>query len=219
MPIPTIRPYALPTGSELPPDQVDWTPHPDRAVLLVHDMQRYFLDFFPAGEPVTTLIENARRLRAAAVATGMPVVYTAQPGSMSDRDRGLLRDFWGPGMLADGHSRRIVDALAPGPGDTILTKWRYSAFHRTDLEERLRAWGRDQLVVCGVYTHVGCLMTACDAFSRDVQPFLVADAVADFTAEEHADALRYAARRCAAVPSTDQVLAALGAGNLTVGAS
>lgn len=211
MPIPPIRPYPLPAAADLPAGPATWAPDPDRAVLLVHDMQQYFVDFFPAGEPATTLVANIRRLRVAAVAAGMPIVYTAQPGSMSARDRGLLRDFWGPGMAADENNRRIVAGLTPGPDDVVLTKWRYSAFHRTDLEDRLRAWGRDQLVIVGVYAHVGCLMTAADAFSRDVQPFLVGDAVADFSAEEHAEALRYAARRCAAVPATAQVLTALGA--------
>ena len=31
----------------------------------------------------------------------------------------------------------IVDELAPEPGDEVLTKWRYSAFQRSDLAELL----------------------------------------------------------------------------------
>src|SRR5207247_1829382 len=105
--------------------------------------------------------------------------------------------------------RRIVDSLAPTSSDTVLTKWRYSAFHETELADLFARSGRDQLIVCGVYAHVGCLVTACDAFSRDIQPFLVADAVADFTPTDHRLALDYAARRCAAVVTTGQVLTAL----------
>jgi isochorismate hydrolase len=60
-------------------------------------------------------------------------------------------------------------------------------------------------LICGVYGHVGVLMTAVDAFSNDIQPFLVADAVADFSAEFHRLALTYAAQRCAMVVTTKEV--------------
>ena len=49
-------------------------------------------------------------------------------------------------------------------------------------------------------------MTACDAFMRDVQPFLVADAVADFSRRGPRMALRWAAGKCAVVTTTDTVL-------------
>ncbi len=44
-----------------------------------------------------------------------------------------------------------------------------------------------------MYAHLSVLLTAADAFMNDIQPFVVADAVADFSAEEHAMALRWAA--------------------------
>ncbi|MFA7766234.1 isochorismatase family protein [Streptomyces sp. NRRL S-448] len=99
--------------------------------------------------------------------------------------------------------------LAPGPDDTVLTKWKYSAFVRTDLLERLRARGRDQLVITGVYAHIGVLMTVCDAWMQDVQAFVVADAVADFSAREHRMALEWAAGRCAVVTTAGRVCAQL----------
>jgi bifunctional isochorismate lyase/aryl carrier protein len=52
-------------------------------------------------------------------------------------------------------------------------------------------------------------MTAADAFMNDVQPFLVGDAIADFSAEMHTMALAYAAGRCAAVFAPSDVAAAL----------
>ena len=66
--------------------------------------------------------------------------------------------------------------------------------------------GRDQIIVCGVYAHIGCLVTVCDAFMQDLQPFLVADAVADFSLEHHAMALTYAAQRCAVTVVTRGLL-------------
>jgi trans-2,3-dihydro-3-hydroxyanthranilic acid synthase len=210
MPIPTIEPYRMPAPDEVPANTANWTVAPDRAVLLVHDMQRYFVRFFPAGEqPVDALLHNIRRLRRACAERGVPVAYTAQPGAMTDDQRGLLKDIWGPGMSADPEQRDIVDELAPGEADQVFTKWRYSAFFRTGLRDFMLRLGRDQLIVCGVYAHVGCLVTACEAFTQDMQTFLVADAVADFTAEYHRLALRYAAERCAMTPTTETVVGAL----------
>ncbi|WP_409467487.1 isochorismatase family protein [Streptomyces sp. HC307] len=201
--IPSIEPYPLPLPDDLPAPVVDWRADPRRAVLLVHDMQDYFLKPFPQdSSPRTPLIRNAALLRQRCAALGVPVAYTAQPGGMTPHQRGLLADFWGPGMRTAPEHRRIVEALQPAPGDWTFTKWRYSAFFNTDLLARIRVTGRDQLLLCGVYAHVGVLMTAMDAFSHDIQPFLVADAVADFSAEHHRLALQYAAQRCAAVVTT-----------------
>lgn len=205
-----IAPYRMPGQNDVPSAAVTWRPARDRAVVLVHDMQRYFLRPFPPGRsPLTELVGNVAELLAAARTAGVPVMYTAQPGGMSRQDRGLLHDVWGPGMGADGADRDIADEVAPERGDTVLTKWRYSAFFRSDLEERLRRSGRDQLIVCGVYAHMGCLITACDAFSRDIQPFLVADALADLSLDDHLMALRYAADRCAVPLTAADVLAGL----------
>lgn len=204
MTIDRIMPYPMPGKEDVPEAAVPWRPRPDRAAVLVHDMQRYFLRFFPAGQsPLTELTANTAQLLATARDLGVPVMYTAQPGAMTRADRGLLHDFWGPGMDAAQADRAIADEVAPEEGEAVLTKWRYSAFYRSDLEQRLLRSGRDQLIVCGVYAHVGCLMTACDAFTRDIQPFLVADALADFSLDHHVMALRYAADRCAVPLSTE----------------
>ncbi|EIU7167858.1 TPA: isochorismatase, partial [Pseudomonas aeruginosa] len=41
--IPEITAYPLPTAQQLPANLARWSLEPRRAVLLVHDMQRYFL--------------------------------------------------------------------------------------------------------------------------------------------------------------------------------
>jgi isochorismate hydrolase len=205
--IPEISPYRMPDEPELPANIATWRADADRAVLLVHDMQRYFLRPFPQDAPPgRDLVANAARLRTLCAQLEVPVCYTAQPGSMTPAERGLLLDFWGPGMQAEAADRAVVDPLAPDADDWILTKWRYSAFHKTGLLDRMRSNGRDQLVICGVYAHVGVLMSACDAFSSDIEVFVVADAIADFTLDYHRMALAYAAQRCAVVATTDQLL-------------
>lgn len=208
MSIPKIAGYPMPTT--LPSNRVDWLPEPGRAALLIHDMQQYFLDFYDGSTaPVPTLIEHIRQLREACSAAGVPVFYTAQPGEQTPQERGLLTPWWGPGITAQPERTPVVTALAPRPQDTVLVKWRYSAFARSDLLERLRAQSRDQLIICGIYAHIGCQVTAVDAFMNDIQPIYVGDAVADFSPEEHAQALHYVAGRCGAVRATREVITAL----------
>ncbi|MGE7781719.1 isochorismatase family protein [Peribacillus sp. NPDC097264] len=207
MAIPAITPYAMPVESDLPKNKVAWKAEPKRSVLLIHDMQQYFIDFFEKNDsPIPELLKNITTIKDRCVELGIPVVYTTQPGDQNPKDRALLTDFWGTGLDDDPNQTRIVGDVAPSGDDIMLTKWRYSAFKRTNLLELMEEQGRDQLIICGVYAHIGCLLTASEAFMQDIQPFLVADAVADFSLEEHKMALKYAAERCAFTTSTLQLL-------------
>ncbi|MFF3167001.1 MULTISPECIES: isochorismatase family protein [unclassified Streptomyces] len=209
MAIPPIPAYDLPTPGELVANRVPWQLDTARCALLVHDMQKYFVDAYdPAAEPVSTAVANMAAVRRACREAGVPVVYTAQPGNQHPSRRGLLSDFWGSG-LRSGRDTEIIDELAPGEEDIRVTKWRYSAFQRTDLAELLRHHGRDQLIVVGVYAHMGCMLSAAEAFMSDIQPFLVSDATADFSREEHLTALHYTSKRCGSVLTADQVIGSL----------
>ncbi|BBG30095.1 isochorismatase family protein [Zymobacter palmae] len=206
MSIPRIADYSLPTSAELPTNKVDWTFDPARAVLLIHDMQEYFLDFWAADSMlIQRVVDNLKALRQFCHRSGIPVFYTAQPVDQKPEDRRLLNDMWGAGLNDHPERAAIVDALAPTLQDTVLTKWRYSAFQRSLLEVDMKSMGRDQLIIGGVYAHIGCMMTACDAFMRDIQPFFVSDALADFSREDHDMALRYVAGRCGSVTTTQRI--------------
>ncbi|HCA18478.1 MAG TPA: 2,3-dihydro-2,3-dihydroxybenzoate synthetase [Alcaligenes faecalis] len=194
--------HALPSY-ELPQtpvaNRVNWRPQANRAALLIHDMQSYFLQKYDMNQaPIPMLIERIAALRATCQKLGIPVFYTAQPTEQPKEDRALLNDFWGPGLTAtEFHEQQaVVPELAPADTDIMLTKWRYSAFQRSDLREQLRELGRDQLIITGVYAHIGCMTTALEAFMQDVQPFLAIDGVADFSLEEHHQAIRHVSQRC-----------------------
>lgn len=208
MTIRSIAPYDLPAADELPQDKVSWSFDPGRAILLVHDMQDYFVRFYGDGNPaILRCIDTIARLKRHLKALGVPVVYTAQPAVQSDADRGLLNDMWGPGLTRLPEQAGIVAALAPEADDRVLTKWRYSAFFRAPLAEILEETGRDQLLICGIYAHIGVLQTAVEAFMRGIKPFLVADAIADFTRDDHLMALRYVARNAGRTLHSDTLLA------------
>ena len=205
--LPTIAPYMPPDEASLPASRAPWRLEKARAALLVHDMQRYFLrPYAPDAEPLLSMKTHIAALIVAARAAGAPVFYTAQIGDQDRRDRGLQADLWGAGMNRTAEHQDIVPELAPVDGDFVLVKHRYSAFQRSNLETLMRARGRDQLVVCGVYAHIGCQLTAAEAFQRDIEPFMVADALGDFSPEKHEAALAWAAATCAVVLSARQVL-------------
>lgn len=219
MAIPKISSYTIPARDEIPENTVDWELDTSRAALLVHDMQNYFIDaYVDAPELITPVVANIRSMRTLAAELDIPVVFTMQPGDQHPSRRGILADFWGPGLGA-GRDTEVIDALSPEPGDIEVTKWRYSAFQRTDLRELLGHHGRDQLIVTGVYAHMGCMLSAAEAFMSDVSPFLVLDATADFSRDEHIMAATYAAKRCGAVVTTENVLRSLRRESVSAGAA
>lgn len=209
MAIPLILPYGLPLLASLPINRAAWRAEPQRAALLIHDMQRYFVKPFADGSPIAEVLQNIVLVRAQARQLQLPIFYTAQPGAQGRLERGLLQDFWGSGLADDLESTEIVESLSPGVNEPVIRKRRYSAFYGTDLLEQLRGSGRDQLIITGVYAHIGCLATALEGFMSGIQAFMVADAVADFSAGHHEMALQYVAGRCGCVLSSSRLLADL----------
>ncbi|MCC4264140.1 isochorismatase family protein [Oceanimonas baumannii] len=210
MGLPVITDYAQPTAAELPKARAPWQPEAHRLALLVHDMQRYFLRPFNAGSaPLAPAIANIAALIAHCRARNIPVFYTAQKGNQQRCDRGLQADLWGPGMSRDPEHEDIIEELAPRAEDHVLVKHRYSAFQRSNLETLMRVRGRDQLLVTGVYAHIGCTATLAEAFQLDIEPFIAADAVADFSRDDQLSALHWIARTCGVPMTTEQLLKAL----------
>ncbi|AZG44371.1 Isochorismatase [Gordonia insulae] len=172
-------------------------------------MQRYFIDAYQVDrEPMATALPNMIRIREACRRAGVPVVYTAQPGDQHPSRRGILADFWGTGLEA-GRDEEVIPELAPDAGDITVTKWRYSGFQRTDLRQLLAHHGRDQLIVVGVYAHMGCMISAAEAFMSDVAPFFVVDGMGDFTRDEHQMAAEYIGKRAGLVVTSDHVVKSL----------
>lgn len=210
MSIPRIAAYPMPDSSQVQPSKVNWQADASRTVLLVHDMQDYFLNFYDrTAAPVPELIANIQRIKQLCQTLGIPVVYTAQTPEHTLEERGLLEDMWGPGIRRLPEQKNIIKELTPNSEDTVLIKWRYSAFQHANLQQLMHSWGRDQLIVVGIYANIGCMATSLEAFMRDIQPFLLIDACADFNRDQHLLAMDFVAGRCGVALDTDTLLGQL----------
>ncbi len=83
-------------------------------------------------------------------------------------EQSIVQGAWG---------ERIIDELAPLPGEPVISKQRYSGFVGTDLDLVLKTLGVRFCVFIGGATNVCVAATLMDAFSHDYWPILVADSV------------------------------------------
>jgi maleamate amidohydrolase len=95
------------------------------------------------------------------------------------------------------------------PGDELIEKQWASAFHKTDLDQRLRDRGADSLVVTGLTTS-GCVRaTAVDGLQYDYRVVVPREAVGDRNEDAHAANLHDMHAKYADVVSVADVVAAL----------
>jgi nicotinamidase-related amidase len=135
------------------------------------------------------LVEKVNGLVARARAAGAPVVEVQ---TVHARDRST----WALNMLDDGEgvavegTRGVERVAGLATGDEVVTKTRDSAFHDTDLAQRLRHLGVDEIVLVGVSTESCVAATATDAYAHDFRVVLVEDATASVDPALHDETLK-----------------------------
>jgi nicotinamidase-related amidase len=153
--------------------------------LLVMDVQNAIVARFAGA----TVLDRAAAAIAAARGAGVPVIYVRvafRPGhpEVSPRNKSFaaLRDGGG---LADDEAIAIHPAVAPEPGEVVVTKRRVSAFAGSDLDVVLRAGGVEELVLCGIATSGVVLSTLRAAADLDYGLTVLRDACGDADPEVH----------------------------------
>lgn len=167
-----------------------WELNSDRAVLLLHDYQEFFFRFL-SNDLRKEIIESTNLVIDWAIKHQVPTVLSGQAGYRERLERGILRDLWGLGMSNEANDTDFVKGLRTIPNFHKILKQRYSAFASTNLENIMRADRRDQMVICGVYGAVGITATAFDCVNKDIQSFIVPDAMVDFSAETHENTVNF----------------------------
>ena len=156
--------------------------------LLIMDVQQGILARFASDgdgylERLATAIAAAR---AADVMVGY-VTIAFRPGypEVSDRNK-TFAAIAGSGRFTDGDpGARIPAAVAPAPGEVVVTKRRVSAFTGSDLDVLLRARGIDHLVLAGIASSGVVLSTLRQAADLDYRLTVLADGCLDGDPEVH----------------------------------
>jgi nicotinamidase-related amidase len=157
-----------------------------RTALLVMDVQPAIV----ARVDDPGLLDRLVGAIAAARTAGVRVVYVRvgfRPGypEVSPRNRSFAA-IVDSGRLVDGDADAEIDpAVAPRPGEVVVTKRRVSAFAGSDLEVVLRAGGIERLVLCGIATSGVVLSTLRAAADMDFALTVLGDGCADGDAEVH----------------------------------
>lgn len=176
-----------------------------RSALIVTDMQNYFLSpdshaFIP---PATAIIPNIQTLADFFRKNHRPVIFTKH---INTSENAASMGYWWKDLVQDETpSAEIIENLIL-PGDIILTKNQYDAFHETDLEEILKKNNVLYPVICGVMTNLCCETTTRTAFVKGFQPVLPVDATAAYNREFHIATFRNLSFGFCPLMTTNEVL-------------
>ena len=155
----------------------------DRAALVVVDVQEAFrpavLDFERVAENAAKLVHGARVL-------GIPVIVTEQ--------------------YPKGLGTTVPELADELDGITPIEKVCFSAGDSDRFNEQLAESGRDQVLLCGIESHVCVNQTADDLLGRGLEVHVARDAVSSRTEENRELGLHKMERAGAVVTSVETAL-------------
>jgi ureidoacrylate peracid hydrolase len=189
-----------------------------RTALVVVDMQNVFCAEGAAVEVPTAreIVPNINRLAQATRDAGGLVVWVQMTVARRE-EWALVLD----NLLAPAQAERVLEGIKPGseghalwpamdakPSDLVIFKNRYSAFlpSSSNLAQELKNRGIENVIIVGTLTNVCCESSARDAAMQDFKTFLISDANAARTDEEHMATLVNFIQTFGDVRATDEMI-------------
>jgi len=152
-----------------------------RTALVVVDLQVGIVGMPGLTHPAADVVAKSAELAVAFRRHGLPVVLVNVAGAPAGRtDQG-----GGTAMTLPPESLAFPPELGQQPTDKVVTKRTRGAFHGTDLAAYLTEQGVTQVVVTGIATGAGVLVTALEAHQHGLNVTLPVDAMTDRSAEVH----------------------------------
>jgi nicotinamidase-related amidase len=168
-------------------------PDASRTALVIIDMindlefdggDRLFRPALRAARAIAALKRKARK-------HGIPVIYA---NDNFGRWRSDFRQTVAHCLEEDVRGRPLAELLQPDPEDYFVLKAKHSAFYWTTLELLLNYLKAERVVLTGITGDMCVLLTAADAFMRDLQVYVPEDCLASISVQENRKALQYIKR-------------------------
>lgn len=224
-------------------EQAPFNLEPTKVALLIIDVQRYFVSpnypFAQAFERLvpnstagyferitSTVLPNIKQLQDYFRRQQYPIIYTGT-GTCTGDGRDLaqwLKDFDQLGLAVLGEriwppvndpSWQIDDAVAPKPGELVLSKTSSGPLNSTKLDQTLHNLGIESLIITGLTTDVCVTQTARETADRGFQVIIAEDACTTLSDEMHRAALQCFQIAFGRVKKTNEILELLASAQVT----
>jgi gluconolactonase len=195
---------------------------PARTALIIQDLQNDIVieggAFTDSGAPEhaksQNVVENVKGLAAAARAAGVPVIhihYIVEEGApglklnaplfqgVKDANA-LVRGSWGAAP---------VEGLEPEAGDHVVEKTRMNGFYNTILDNLLRGYGTETIVITGAWTNMSIEHTSRHGADAGYEIVVVSDGTSTVNDEWHDVGLNYALTNVGRTATAAEVTEAL----------
>lgn len=141
---------------------------------------------FPRGdellEQALPIAPRIAELKRRAKAVGIPAVYVNENfGRWQSRFEQIVAE-----CLRDGsRGRPFVEQLLPGEQDYFVLKPKHSGFYQTPLELLLKHFGTKRVILTGISSNSCVMVTADDAYMRDLDLMVPQDCIAAYNRRDH----------------------------------
>ncbi len=160
----------------------------DKTAVIVVDMQNDFVK--PGGKLVVPsakdTIPSIRKLLDRAREKNVLVIYTKDTHYRSDPEFNI----WGEHVVKGTWGWEIVDELKPSNDDIVVEKTRYDSFYGTPIDDLLRVYGIEYVVIVGTVANICVLHTAGSAALRWYKVVVPLDAISALNDFDYYVALR-----------------------------
>jgi nicotinamidase-related amidase len=154
---------------------------PKHTAVVVVDVQRVFASFplYPPADEVlprlAAFLETARSHQVPIIRVQIVIPLDAYSANWRQQFPELA-----PTWLAPGSDNVAFEpGFEPQPGDIVVTKHRFSAFHGTTLDTILRSRGIETVILTGLTSDVCVGTTARDAFQLEYAVITLSDCTAE----------------------------------------